>query len=258
MQDLDVTKTEAAWSLLAEKVYVPHSEEQYHRLVALLDSFIDEVGEDESHPLASLMEVVGVLIEKYEDEQVPELDALSIEAASKNYAHSVDGARQFFITLSVEADALNAKINAYADRMGRITKQNSPAEFEAIINGLANDLQLFAQRIETLFPAYRRDIELTTEGFNQTLKSLDCSTSAGMEELQGFQREARKLTETARESQTKVAVLRHAFVAFGDAKYDPRLTKAAQRLVVLSDDLSSAYEDLETFALKVSFSADQK
>jgi len=42
-------------------------------LVALLDSLIDEVGENESHPLASLMEIVGVLIEKYEDEHVPEL-----------------------------------------------------------------------------------------------------------------------------------------------------------------------------------------
>jgi HTH-type transcriptional regulator/antitoxin HigA len=73
MQNLDVTKTEAAWSSLAGKVYVPHSEEEYHLLVALLDSFIDEIGEDESHPLASLMEVGGVLIEKYEDEHVPRL-----------------------------------------------------------------------------------------------------------------------------------------------------------------------------------------
>jgi HTH-type transcriptional regulator / antitoxin HigA len=36
---------------------------------------IDEVGENESHPLASMMEVLGVLIEKYEDEHVPELSA---------------------------------------------------------------------------------------------------------------------------------------------------------------------------------------
>ena len=42
-------------------------------LVALLDRLIDEVGENESHPLASLMEIVGVLIAKYEDEHVPEL-----------------------------------------------------------------------------------------------------------------------------------------------------------------------------------------
>lgn len=73
MQNLDVSKTAAAWSSLAGSIYVPHSEADYQQLVTLLDSMIDEVGEDESHPLASLMEIVGVLIEKYEDEHVPEL-----------------------------------------------------------------------------------------------------------------------------------------------------------------------------------------
>ncbi|HEY0543921.1 MAG TPA: hypothetical protein VGC91_00880 [Pyrinomonadaceae bacterium] len=73
MQNLDVNKTADAWSSLAGKVFVPHTEEEYRRLVALLDGLIDEIGEDEAHPLASLMEIVGVLIEKYEDEHVPEL-----------------------------------------------------------------------------------------------------------------------------------------------------------------------------------------
>lgn len=62
-----------AWNALVGIVYVPHTEDEYRRLVALLDDLIDEVGEDETHPLASLMEVVGVLIERYEDEHVPEL-----------------------------------------------------------------------------------------------------------------------------------------------------------------------------------------
>jgi HTH-type transcriptional regulator/antitoxin HigA len=75
MQNLDVNKTADAWSSLAGTVFVPHSEEEYQRLVTLLDGLIDEVGEDESHPLSSLMEIVGVLIEKYEDENVPELTA---------------------------------------------------------------------------------------------------------------------------------------------------------------------------------------
>ena len=46
---------------------------EYLRLVNLLDDLIDEVGENESHPLASLMEVVGFLIESYESKNVPEL-----------------------------------------------------------------------------------------------------------------------------------------------------------------------------------------
>ena len=75
MQNLDVNKTAHAWSSLAGTVFVPHTEEEYQRLVSLLDTLIDEVGEDESHPLASLMEIIGVLIENYEKEHVPELIA---------------------------------------------------------------------------------------------------------------------------------------------------------------------------------------
>jgi len=52
---------------------VPHNEREYRKQVKLLDRLVDEVGENENHPLASLMEVLGVLIEKYEDENVPEL-----------------------------------------------------------------------------------------------------------------------------------------------------------------------------------------
>ena len=73
MQNLDVNKTAAAWASLAGQIFVPHSEDDNQKFVALFDSMIDEVGEDESHPLASLMEVVGVPIEEYEDERVPEL-----------------------------------------------------------------------------------------------------------------------------------------------------------------------------------------
>ena len=67
----------AHWPELSQSVFVPHTEMEYGRLVVLLDQLVDEVGNDESHPLASLMEIVGLLIEKYEDEQVPELEESS-------------------------------------------------------------------------------------------------------------------------------------------------------------------------------------
>jgi HTH-type transcriptional regulator/antitoxin HigA len=68
-----IDKTMTAWPTVAETLRVPHSEGDYKELVSFLDRLIDEVGEDGNHPLASLMEVIGVLIEKYEDENVPEL-----------------------------------------------------------------------------------------------------------------------------------------------------------------------------------------
>lgn len=45
----------------------------YNRLISALDKLIDEVGEDETHPLASLMDVLSALIENYENANVPEL-----------------------------------------------------------------------------------------------------------------------------------------------------------------------------------------
>lgn len=70
----DVTQElERVWPDLAPWLFVPYSEEEYQRLVALLDSLVDRVGEDETHPLASLMEIVGTLIEQYENGHISEL-----------------------------------------------------------------------------------------------------------------------------------------------------------------------------------------
>jgi len=73
MANPDVTTVATHWVELAKTIFVPHTEAEYQQLVTFLDRLIDEVGEEETHPLASLMELVGVLIERYEDEYVPEL-----------------------------------------------------------------------------------------------------------------------------------------------------------------------------------------
>lgn len=64
------------WQDLSKFVHVLHSEADYQQAVELLDSLIDVVGEDEQHPLASLMELLGVLIEQYEDDHIPEITSL--------------------------------------------------------------------------------------------------------------------------------------------------------------------------------------
>lgn len=73
MTSSEIETVEQAWPTIAPILFVPHTEGEYDRLVQMLDSLIDVVGEAEDHPLASLMEVISVLVEKYEDEHVPEL-----------------------------------------------------------------------------------------------------------------------------------------------------------------------------------------
>jgi HTH-type transcriptional regulator/antitoxin HigA len=64
-----------AWNSFSQFVHVLHDKQDYQQAVQLLDSLIDVVGENEQHPLASLMELVGVLIERYEDAHIAEIDA---------------------------------------------------------------------------------------------------------------------------------------------------------------------------------------
>jgi HTH-type transcriptional regulator / antitoxin HigA len=75
----DTVRTSLAhWPELSQSVFVAHTESDYQRLVTLLDDLVDEVGNDESHPLASLIEVLGLFIEKYEDEHVAELESTGV------------------------------------------------------------------------------------------------------------------------------------------------------------------------------------
>ena len=67
------------WPDIRPVFSVPHNKKEYERLVNLLDSLIDEVGNDEKHPLTSLMETIGSLIEIYESQHVDEIEGDPID-----------------------------------------------------------------------------------------------------------------------------------------------------------------------------------
>lgn len=121
----------------------------------------------------------------------------------------------------------------------------------------AVDFEAFAQRLSGLIPDYRRNLQLLTEGFTEKVKSLDSATEAGVHELEGMREEARGLTETASGVKGKVSVLRNNFTILRDANHDSRVTQAAHKVIAATDELFTAYEDLETFGLKIVFAAER-
>ncbi len=64
----ELIKAENEYRVLRRKVPlgVIRSKAEYDRAVAALDAIIDEIGEDEAHPLADLAEALGVFIEAYD------------------------------------------------------------------------------------------------------------------------------------------------------------------------------------------------
>ena len=69
----ELERLSGAWTQVSEVLSVPHTEAEYLRISAFLDLVVDEVGEDDLHPLSSMMETLGTLVDAYEREHVREL-----------------------------------------------------------------------------------------------------------------------------------------------------------------------------------------
>jgi len=76
----ELEKIAPMWPQMSSILSVPHDQKSYDHLVSVLDSLIDEVGEKEDHQLASLMEVIGNLIESYENSQeyIKDVEPISV------------------------------------------------------------------------------------------------------------------------------------------------------------------------------------
>ena len=58
------------WPEVQDVLSIPREEHHYKKLIEILDELLDEVGENEKHPLLPLLETIGSLVESYESENV--------------------------------------------------------------------------------------------------------------------------------------------------------------------------------------------
>ena len=123
----EIKEIAKVWPVVRDVFTVPHNDKEYKKLVSFLDSVIDEVGEDETHPLASLMETLGSLIESYESQYVPELSgdplyalkALMNEHGLKQYDMKEIGSQGVVSEVLSGKRSLNSRqIKALSKRFG--------------------------------------------------------------------------------------------------------------------------------------------
>jgi len=66
----DIKAIQASWQALDAKAHLRpvHDEKSYQRMVALMNSLLNVAGDDEDHPLSGLLDLVGDMVAKYEQE----------------------------------------------------------------------------------------------------------------------------------------------------------------------------------------------
>jgi HTH-type transcriptional regulator/antitoxin HigA len=64
----DIRALQASWQAFDNMAHLRpiHSEADFERMVAMMNSLLEDVGDDEDHPLASLLELVSDLVSRYE------------------------------------------------------------------------------------------------------------------------------------------------------------------------------------------------
>jgi HTH-type transcriptional regulator/antitoxin HigA len=69
----DIGAIQASWQAFDTVAHLRpiHSGDEYDRMVALMDSLLDEAGDNEDHPLSSLLDLVSDLVSKYDQEHYP-------------------------------------------------------------------------------------------------------------------------------------------------------------------------------------------
>jgi len=68
----NLAATIKVWPTVSKVVSTLRTEEQYNKAVKLLDQLIDKVSEKPNDTLDSLIDILGTLIEDYENKYVPE------------------------------------------------------------------------------------------------------------------------------------------------------------------------------------------
>ncbi len=66
----DIQAIQTSWQAFDAMAHLRpiHNEAEYDRMVAMMNSLLDAAGDDEDHALAGLLELVGDLVWKYEQE----------------------------------------------------------------------------------------------------------------------------------------------------------------------------------------------
>jgi len=78
MSTIIAPEIEQQWLAIAPYLTI-NNEQEYEQAVARLNTLIDEVGVNEDHPLYSLLNTLGILIETYEKENYEIPDCSGVE-----------------------------------------------------------------------------------------------------------------------------------------------------------------------------------
>ena len=123
------------WKYISPIIHEPQNTDDYEQLSHFLDRLLDKVGEDESHELIGLVDVISHMIAMYDEEHVESLKkATGIDALKflmKQHALNQRDLKKEVGSQGVVSEILNGKRQLNVEQIRKLSKRFnvSPATF---------------------------------------------------------------------------------------------------------------------------------
>lgn len=161
--------------------------------------------------------------------------------------------------IGAETEKIGAKINKHTASLDRlISKTAKASEYQRVTLLTASDMNMFSRRIEDALPRFEQSIRLLDESYSALVSFANPKSTVDVEQISSLRG---SLADMLREVLTvKISVMgfRDSTLSIRDKRITKELSKAATRQAASLEGVISNIEEVESFALKVTFLIDER
>jgi hypothetical protein len=150
--------------------------------------------------------------------------------------------------------------NKFSDRINAFNSQpiSNQSEAEKVAVAVAPDFNLYAMTLAGVVQGIKENAFTLTKSYSAYISSVELKNEESQSELAAINYELKGLLDTLKTTKSNIKELQEAAYRIHNRNINEQLNQATLKLVIVVDKLFSAYEEIETFGLNISFAIDEK
>jgi uncharacterized protein DUF2442 len=168
---------------------------------------------------------------------------------------------QLLQSLNTDTDLLTAKIEGHAEKIQKITLSGSSAShrrYRAVAYQCATDINRFSGRVEELLPGMKKETSALESSFSWISEYIVATPTERDEVIAALIPPLDNFLSSFKTAQKSITHFREQALELRQKNLSAELNKATNRLVTVLDGLLEAFEEIESFGLRVKYQVVEK
>jgi len=181
--------------------------------------------------------------------------------------HLIDGeeaATELVEVLSwIESQTIDftSKINKHTANIDRLSKSSGKSlarDFKKVVLLAASDMNTFSRRVDEVLPKFKKSTKTLDESYSVYVQSADPESQGGVEGIHKLRTSLSGMLEVVNPAKQNIRLFRDSTLSIRKQNMNKELNKAAERQSITLESVLSEIEEVESFALRISFLIDER